>query len=130
MFYDTRVATLALAKVSLAELGILNRDCKLGYHRVAFSSYSFTNAVVLDYGVGMARSRRFYFVSFSVGPSVFIDTKGVSPGVQGQIRALVMPLRFLGLGVSVGYSMPLFLEDDDFPVKEVGIGLTFAGRIS
>ncbi len=126
----------ASLKLDIAELGILNRGCKLGYHRVVLSQYFLSTSVVLDYGVGIARSRRYYFASFSVGPSVFIDTKGVTSGAQGQIRALVMPLRFLGLGISVDYSMPFFprknpeRDDAGFHNKEVGIGLTVSGRIS
>ena len=111
------------------QLSIFNPEGKLGFHRVTL----FTNSPEVSslvYGRGIASSGRYHFASFSVGPALVsndgglvvkyvpegssgrgaeYDTTraGISLGVHGQARALFMPLKFLGLGISLDGFLPL-----------------------
>ena len=117
-------------RFDVAELAILNRDFKLGYHRVSFSHFGL-GGPILRYGAGIARSRRYYFVSLSAGPTFFFyDTTVTVVDAEGEIRAFYMPWRAWGFGVTVNYSVPLsHLLEVKYTEPYLGISLILTGRI-
>ena len=116
------------ARIDVAELAILNRDLKLGYHRVSYSLFA-SDVQILRYGAGIARSRRYYFASLSVGPTVLFEDITIVDA-EGEIRAFYMPWRVWGFGVTVNYSVPLSrLLEVKYTEPYLGISLTLTGRI-
>ncbi len=100
-----RLAACSEFPMSSMELTILNPGRKPGrrlkyLHRASLTPW-------LGYGFGIASSGRYHFVGISAGPDFYIpgflhakehDIRRFKLDVRGQARAVVMPLKFLGLG--------------------------------
>ena len=93
------------------EVGMLRRDWSLEFHRLTLirgvpfafcwggCNFDTSTSTHLNYGMGVALSGRYYFMTFSFGPGVAVSTS-LSWDFHGQVRASVMPLKFLGVGIS------------------------------